>query len=95
MFLYYLFYHPRDAIGKLVSVLLMVLCFGSYATYAVADTQGSTSPADGLNNPSSVSVGDINGDGKPDLAVANSGYSTIYSLLGNGAGIFGNGGISP
>jgi hypothetical protein len=39
--------------------------------------------------PSSVAVGDFNGDGKPDLAVTNSGYnSSIGVLLGNGDGTF-------
>src|SRR5207302_473433 len=49
-------------------------------------------------NPSSVAVGDFNGDGKPDLAVANSANNTWPSsgqlpgnlsvLLGNGDGTF-------
>jgi hypothetical protein len=33
-------------------------------------------------------VGDFNGDGTLDLAVANSGESTVYSLLGDGTGNF-------
>ncbi|MEG3990491.1 FG-GAP-like repeat-containing protein [Microcoleus sp. S28C3] len=33
------------------------------------------------SSPSSVSIGDINGDGKPDLAVANSGSNTVSILL--------------
>ena len=36
------------------------------------------------NNPSSLQVGDVNGDGKPDLLVINSGDNTIGVLLGNG-----------
>ena len=36
--------------------------------------------------PYSVAVGDFNGDGKPDLAVAN--YGNVSVLLGNGDGSF-------
>ena len=39
-------------------------------------------------NPFSVAVGDFNGDGKPDLAVANYGSNTVSVLLGNGDGTF-------
>src|SRR2546428_10864773 len=43
--------------------------------------------------PRSVAVGDINGDGRPDLAVANVGSAdvpgtTVSVLLGNGDGTF-------
>src|SRR5262249_19175487 len=38
--------------------------------------------------PSSVVVGDFNGDGIPDLAVANYGSSHVSVLLGNGDGSF-------
>jgi FG-GAP-like repeat len=49
------------------------------------------SPSTG-SHPSSIAVGDLNGDGHPDLAVANA-YSDIFSstvsiLLGNGDGTF-------
>jgi hypothetical protein len=39
--------------------------------------------------PESVTVGDVNGDGKPDLAVATSFSNTVSILLGNGNGTFG------
>src|SRR5439155_6614561 len=39
-------------------------------------------------NPQSVAVGDFNGDGKPDLAVANDGSTNIAVLLGNGDATF-------
>jgi hypothetical protein len=38
--------------------------------------------------PNSVAVGDFNGDGKPDLAIANGGADSVTVLLGNGTGGF-------
>src|SRR6516225_6697697 len=40
------------------------------------------------SGPVSVAVGDFNGDGTPDLAVANIGSNTVSVLLGNGDGRF-------
>jgi hypothetical protein len=39
-------------------------------------------------HPSSVAVGDFNGDGKPDLVVSNYGSNNVSLLLGNGDGTF-------
>lgn len=39
-------------------------------------------------NPTSISVGDFNLDGKPDIATANSGSNDITILQGNGNGSF-------
>src|ERR1700687_501069 len=39
-------------------------------------------------SPSAVVVCDFNGDGKPDLAVANAGSANVSVLLGNGDGTF-------
>ena len=41
-------------------------------------------------NPSSVAVGDFNGDMKSDLAVSNVGNNSVSVLLGNGLGGFGS-----
>jgi len=41
-------------------------------------------------SPQSVAVGDFNGDGRPDLAVANFYSDNVSVLLGNGDGTFQN-----
>src|SRR5207249_3762775 len=41
------------------------------------------------NQPVAVAVGDFNGDGKTDLAVANRGLGAVSVLAGNGDGSFG------
>ncbi|WP_020476078.1 beta strand repeat-containing protein [Zavarzinella formosa] len=53
---------------------------------AFADAQGS--PLTVGQVPQSVSVGDVNGDGKPDLVTANFNDNTVSVLLGNGDGTF-------
>jgi hypothetical protein len=40
------------------------------------------------SNPASGAIGDFNGDGKQDLAIANNGSSNVSIRLGNGAGGF-------
>jgi hypothetical protein len=47
----------------------------------------AASPAAGMA-PASAAVGDFNGDGVADLAVANSGSSNVTILWGNGNGTF-------
>jgi hypothetical protein len=41
-----------------------------------------------LPSPSSVAVADLNGDGKPDLAVTSTDDSAVLIMLGNGDGTF-------
>jgi hypothetical protein len=71
------------SIGVLVAFLIAVLASvpveAGFAT-AVNYPAGT--------GPRSVAVGDFNGDGKQDLAVANSGSNNVSILLGNGNGAF-------
>ncbi len=46
-------------------------------------------------NPSFIAAGDFNGDGFPDLALANKGDNTVTLLLGNGSGSFSESPGSP
>jgi hypothetical protein len=62
-------------------------------TVLLGDGANGFSPAPGSPfgvgaNPESVAVGDFNGDGKPDLAVANWGNNNVSVLLGAGNGAF-------
>jgi hypothetical protein len=65
------------------------LLLGSIPTPAKAQLQFSaaTNYSVGIA-PTNVAVGDFNGDGKQDFAVANSGTSNVSILLGNADGTF-------
>ena len=58
-------------------------------------TQAANSPVMVGVNPKSVAVGDFNGDGILDLAVANFGSNSVTILLGNGNGAFTQAANSP
>jgi hypothetical protein len=60
-----------------------------------AFTAAPGSPFAAGTNPASVAVADFNGDGKADLAIANSGSGNITVLLGNGSGGFTAASSSP
>jgi hypothetical protein len=63
-----------------VSVLLGNVNGTLNAAVSVPMTTGS--------QPYAVAIGDLNGDGKPDLAVANYGSNGVSVLMGNGNGTF-------
>ena len=58
-------------------------------------TAASGSPVAAGTLPLSVIVGDFNGDGLQDLAVANSNSNNVTVLLGNGSGGFSSASASP
>jgi hypothetical protein len=68
---------------------------GTNNVSVVLNTRNSLAPFDATDvtyavgtKPTSVAVGDFNGDGKLDLVTANSGSNTVSILLGNGDGTF-------
>nr|WP_287232236.1 FG-GAP-like repeat-containing protein [Microcystis sp. Msp_OC_L_20101000_S702] len=67
---------------------------GSNVSVLLGTGTGSFGPATNFSvgmasYPNSVTVGDFNGDGKSDLAVANVNSSNVSALLGTGTGSFG------
>jgi FG-GAP-like repeat/Beta-propeller repeat len=85
-----------DGIQDLATANLL----GNNVTVLLGNGSGGFSPAPGNpfpvgSNPASVVVGDFNGDGFADLAVANSGTNTVTVLLGNGKGGFAPAPASP
>src|SRR5438445_729892 len=67
----------------LLGVVAIPGALGASPTFATAVDYGAH-PA-----PESVSIGDLNRDGKPDLVVANFNTSDVSVLLGAGDGTFG------
>jgi hypothetical protein len=66
-----------NSFSNSVSVLLNITAPGATAPSYAAQTTFATG-----NDPRSVSIGDLNGDGRPDLAIANL-YSNSVSVLLN------------
>src|SRR6266404_5875259 len=70
--------------------LLVVMLGGLLGLVSMAQTIsfGPKTDLDTGINPNSVAVGDFNGDGKLDLAVANGQGASVSILLGTGTGSF-------
>src|SRR5206468_5832743 len=66
--------------------------YGNTVSVLLGNGDGSFGPKSDYgtgSGPYSVASGDLNGDGKPDLAVANERSLTVSVLLGSGDGTFG------
>jgi hypothetical protein len=70
-----------------------VVQFTTAAMGGTGTFSGGSDPAVG-NSPSSVAVGDVDGDGDLDLLTANLGAATVSVRLNNGSGVF-SGGSDP
>src|SRR5215831_19722442 len=71
----------------LVFAAAIVVSLGCPANSEATDFAAPVSYPVGTR-PSIIITGDFNGDGKPDLAVANAGNNDISVLLNNGGGTF-------
>src|SRR3989449_264460 len=84
--------HGTTMIRQRVLVLIAatVVFVSAFPGLALAQAPLFTAPRDFAvgQNPPSVAVGDFNGDGVPDLAVANYGSTTVSVLQGIGDGNF-------
>src|SRR6266550_899427 len=82
-------HHVAMRIGLLLPVCAALL------VVSAESSRGEPRPSTGFlsieagSAPFSVAIGDVSGDGKPDLAVANWGSNTASILLGTGDGAFG------
>jgi hypothetical protein len=72
-----------------IAVLLIAIVVTFLPVAAVAQTFLTPDAYDAGGHPFRVAVGDLNGDGKPDIAWMNFGDPMVYVLLGNGDGTFG------
>src|SRR5438128_978480 len=75
--------------GLLLSFLLALLAFPCVVRLAQTVTFGAATSFPVGSSPRSVAVGDFNGDGRLDPAVANFNGATVSILLGTGTGAFG------
>lgn len=83
-----------DGIPDIAATDLVAPSFGfdSEVSVLLGNGDGTFQPANGFDSggraPFSVAMGDLNGDGKADLAVVNAVSSSLSLLLGNGDGTF-------
>jgi FG-GAP-like repeat/PKD domain/FG-GAP repeat len=83
--------HPDLATANLVGYSVSVLLGNGSGGFSAA----SGSPFRVGSLPTSLAVGDFNGDGHPDLATVNRNENSVSVLLGNGSGGFSPASGSP
>jgi hypothetical protein len=80
-------------VTKLLALASMLFLVGAVGAKALpADSAAGFAPAADFaagDGPASVAIGDLNGDGKLDLATANMLANSVSVLLGEGGGLFG------
>lgn len=77
----------RAKLHATIVALILILIGGPAKLRAAVDFVAPKSYSVG-STPSGIAVGDFNGDGKIDIAVANTGSENVSILLGNGDGTF-------
>ena len=67
-----------------VFVVATTMAMAGSRAYAASLFAGPFFSFDTGSSPISVAIGDLNGDGRPDLVTANANSNTVSVLLGNG-----------
>src|SRR5258705_13688798 len=80
----------RSSAGASFHLACFLLLLMLTASTEVAKAQSFSTPTSYVvgGNPDYVTSGDLNGDGKPDLAAANAQSDNVSVLLNNGNGTF-------